>query len=480
MTPTWIEMNFPIYWINSNMSETTQEPLGRQVFDRLRSEYETGWLSNVYVKPSSYAAMSGMRSIVVFGAEGSGKTALALTLVQEALQQDAAAPLVIDWQPAFPDLSQPQDALVHAFFNQAMAASALALCRHIGQAPDRLKAAPRWVQTTAAWFVHRYLVDLDYTLSRLEEEVTPEGMTLLEQIAGQAPANVLSDQATIAQLLAELVRCLQRLGRGGVWVMIAGLDAWVQANESATVRVFKALLSTLALFEEPGFSIKLFAPAQIKAPLLASSGVMRRRLDDFVLDWSSVQLNEMVYRRLGAALLGAGQHVSLQDLCLSPETVQWVEKYGGNSPRGWLELSGKVLDEFLSCGGQQPLTEEQCTALLQRNPPRLRLDLTGDLVFLGYSPVTNIQPAAYRLLKYLYTHPSRRCTRQELYYRGYRGLDHEPRHSTDAGYEVPAAWGGTLETTLSRLRQAIEPDPDEPVYLVTERGKGFLHLENSW
>ncbi len=66
---------------------------------------------------------------------------------------------------------------------------------------------------------------------------------------------------------------------------------------------------------------------------------------------------------------------------------------------------------------------------------------------------------------------------EELYYRGYREYPVIPRVPEDQGYEERKNWESTMFTRLSELRKAVEPDPEDPLYIETLRGEGIIfHL----
>jgi DNA-binding response OmpR family regulator len=60
-----------------------------------------------------------------------------------------------------------------------------------------------------------------------------------------------------------------------------------------------------------------------------------------------------------------------------------------------------------------------------------------------------------------------------------KGLDYEPRVSEDKNWENRKVWERIVDTTINRLRAVVEPDPQKPIYLLSERGKGFIKLENT-
>ncbi len=84
-------------------------------------------------------------------------------------------------------------------------------------------------------------------------------------------------------------------------------------------------------------------------------------------------------------------------------------------------------------GQQHLLGEAEWDEVRRRHAPRLRIDLANNRAFVGYGEIDNVPPTAYKLLRYLYEHPRRRCSRDELYYRAYQELDTVPLSVRDEG-----------------------------------------------
>jgi DNA-binding response OmpR family regulator len=83
------------------------------------------------------------------------------------------------------------------------------------------------------------------------------------------------------------------------------------------------------------------------------------------------------------------------------------------------------------------------------------------------------------MLRYLCRRGGEVVTKAELYYLAYRGLDYVPRSPTDEGFEGRKEYEGVVDTNLWRLRKAIEPDPSDPVLVITRRGHG-VELRVRW
>jgi hypothetical protein len=453
-------------------------PLGHQAFDWLKAEREAAWLEHVFVRPPDFEVMAGSRSIVVFGAGGVGKTALRIALAQYADRAtDGPAQLVVDWRPSLPPIRQTGSQEVRACFVRVMDACALALLRYLGRRPGVFNAASPWVQETVIWFVHEYLRgDRTLYLSRLEEEGTTGDTALLRDLIARKPRPVLDHDAPEARVIAELASAIKRLGLAGIWIMVDGLEPWIEAEAGALAQMLNALFSTLALFEEPGFVMKIMAPAAIEASIAQSGGIARRRLDVYRLESSVEQLIAIVERRLAVA---SGCNIfHLDDLCDSKDLVAWLKRCGGRSAYAWLKLIRPLADVYITHRLERPLKIKQCAEILRNHPPILRLDLATERVFIDDTQLTELSRTAYRLLHYLYEHGGL-CTRSELYYRVCRGLDYEPRSHLDQGWEEPSDWNKLFDTILWRLRKAIELDPKVPLYIITDRGRG-VRLENVW
>lgn len=458
-------------------SSPVSSPL--DLFDTLRAEDESAWLGQAFLPPQGFETMRGMRSIIVFGEEGSGKTALRLRLIEAAQETPgAAAPLIVEWQAGVQDEAEGE-AFVRRFVDEILDLAAQSLAAHLACWPERFTQAARFAQEGMVWLIHQYLrTDKELLLLRLESEAKPEGLNCLSDILGRVPKILVPPTAPIPRQVTEVVRMLNAAGFSGLWVMMDGLDAWLTLEAAALGRLLTALFSSLALFDIPGFAVKVMAPLRMKNLISTATGLTRRRFEIFELSWSTEALRGLCERRL--ALACGKATFRLEDLSAGPDLLPWLAKYGGPSPRGWLEFLRPFLDAYLAQPERSPLTPEATADLRRRFPPRLRMDTNLGHVFLGHFRVSGLSESSLNLLRYLYTHPDRACDKEELYYRGLRGLGHTPRAPDDPAWELPDTVEGVMDTALWRLRQALEPNPKQPVYVVSERGKGVVRLENTW
>lgn len=447
------------------------QSLGPAVFDRLRAEYERSWLDAAFVEPDIYPAIVNDRSLVVFGEIGSGKTALALTLGRRA-EEDPQGSIVVHWQPSMLQSKIDKDEILAASLRQILDKTANSVLAHIGRRPAAFREAPAWIQETVLWFCqHHILGNRHRVLGRLSETISQEGIACVRTVLASPSEDVLGANPSEQEVLQEIADVVQRMGWAGIWVVVDGLETWIHQDQEALTTTMDAMLSTLELLEIPGFALKIFAPYGLERVFMQTGGILRERLEVLELTWSTDELRKVAETRLAVAC--GREEFSLDCLCSTAEMAQWIEEYGGRVPRGWLELIRPLFDLYISQPQRQPLGRDECMAAKRLHPPRLFIDLNQERVFLGYKEITDITPTTYQILRYLYTAPQRLCTPEQLYYCAYKGLHKAPRNAQDEHWEVPASWRSWYDTTISRLRKAIEPNPKDPIYLVTVRGKGI-------
>lgn len=433
-----------------------QEPaaLGLAAFDSLRAEDEP-WLAACYVPPPDFDLIAGARSVLVFGPPGSGKTALF-----QALQRhlSSAQRLVVDWQPPRLDEDAPQALTATALFHHILSRIAQALLAHLAACPDRLMAAPS--RQTISWFIYRYL----------GEEVPPEQERLL---GDRLPHHWLENRHE-AHLINELVKALREVN---IFATIVLANLGEPFDPQPDLGSLEAFFSTLTLFENRALVYKVIAPLSLKTPLAWTGSVDRRRVDTYTLRWSEKELTAMVVRRLA---LAAGTEINaLSEVCEDPALGLWLERTGSDSPRGWLESFRTVAVQYLRLG--RPIASAEWLDICKKSAPPLVFE-AGDptVVFTGWRRIDDLPDVSLALLRYLYDHRDRDCSRDELYHRAYlparypEGAEKRKALSKDA----PKDYRSLLDTAISRLRDRIEPNPNSPIYIVT-RKQGYK-LEHAW
>ncbi len=453
---------------------TTLPDLSRY-FGSLRAETEASWLAQAYLPPRLFGQMIEPRSILVMGEEGAGKSALEFYLKDYASQR-APKLLAVPWRPAIPDGVPPGGQAAELFISQAMASLSFAFLKLLACEPATHTTAPAWARDFMHWFVQAFLHgDRQYHLSRLADGAGAEGLAAVTRLLTESPREVFPRDSLPSSVLSHLTSAIKAHGLEGVWVFLEDLDILLRISPEVLEKFLLNFLSTLDLFEEDTFFFKIVASSKLES-LLKARGVLTRRFSNYQLKWSEEELMLLTEKRI--ALVTKRNDLPLSRFCKDAEWLKWLKKYAGASPRGWLELTRPVLDAYLAKG--KPLTQSEWLDAYRQAPPPLRLDLEAGRVFIGWGEVP-VAGIGYKLLRYLYENRHRPCTKSELYYNAHKGLDHEPINNEDTNWEEVAFWEGTLDTALYRLRKEIEWDSRNgvaPIYIVSERGKGQIRLEN--
>ena len=111
------------------------------------------------------------------------------------------------------------------------------------------------------------------------------------------------------------------------------------------------------------------------------------------------------------------------------------------------------------------LTEsaEQAPTVSKLSHSGLRIDQSNHAVWLDDKRVP-VRAQSYDLLCYLYEHPNQLRTRQEIIEQVFK----------EKFAEFDKAQDGRLNAAIRRLREKLEPEPDNPRYLITELGAGYV------
>ncbi len=473
--------------MHTSKANSIKNAPGMTVFDSLRAEDEP-WLLEVFEPPPEFDLISGPRSAIIFGEIGSGKTAVHRALVQSSLTSDGKPKrLLVEWHPTPPKGSvEANSDLVDKQLLQILDACALSLLTHLAYYPDAYSSVPNWVQATLVWFIRNHLQgDFELRTGPLMSNINETGHSLLKKLESSPVREVLYADASPELVIAELVKILSEIDLTGAWVLVDRLENWSETEPERLITGLTAFLSALGLFEQNGFAYKMLMPSTLEPYLSGVSGVARRRIGVHHLRWTHEKLEALVTKRLTLAL---GQELkSLADLCEDKTLTIWLERCGGHSPHGWLEYIRPLVAAYLErarAGQFNSIPKEEWREIRRRHPPSLILDKERRSVMVGERVVKEVSDSQYILLEYLYENAGRLCTRSELHYRADRGLDYEPRSSSDPNWEIPKAYSGKLDTAIWRLREILEPGyiskkDNESFFIITVKGKGYI-LKNAF
>ena len=444
------------------LGKRKERGIGLSAFESLRAEEEP-WLGRCFVYPPEFSLMTRPRSTLIFGEVGSGKTALFLALRRVCVDRRSRLPVV--WGPPPGDAPSPVFPLVERVF----AACAEALLSHLSHHPKGFQEAPRDTQQTIAWFIYRHLgPDASRLVAAYADRADMAARPALHTLSSSYKENEWLASASPGQLIAEWNKVLRGIGLQGTWVLV-GPDV-----DEESLPSIHALLSTQEVVDKPRFAFKMVLPMEFKHRLASAGGVLRKWVDGYTMTWTTADLQEIVLKRLSIA---AGKEIAeFSEICDDPDLLQWLEGTGGSSPRGWLESIARLAAHYLK--RQRPITIQEWHRIRASSPPPLLFDETTGAVTVGWRRIPSLSPVSAALMKYLYTHRDRVCTREELYYLAYLPACYPDAAGGDRD-TTRAESRSVLDNAVSRLRKEVEPCPRHPIYIVTVRGKGY-RLEHAW
>ncbi len=298
-------------------------------------------------------------------------------------------------------------------------------------------------------------------------------VALLADLVETPTRQVMLDRLSPNALFSGLVSLVRSTDIEAVYILIDRVDEShaLVAKPEAITDVLVPLIGELPLMETPGAAFKLFLPTEVAEKLVLRPEVRSDRISFRELRWDEQTLRELLGARLSA--FSNGEITSFGQLCepdLATEIDQALVRQAMGVPRNLLRLAEELIIVHCQRDGEAlSLTRKDWHAAREHyfgavgttgfkasiHPP-LRLDVKARAVAIG-SRTISLTDANFKLLHFL-------AQRSNV---------------TVEGYDLwQAGWSdASLRTAVKRIRQAIEPDSKNPVYLITVRGEG-LRLEN--
>lgn len=463
-------------------TEPVSTPLkvGIEAFSSLHAEDEV-WLEHCFVSPSEYEHLLDDRSVLVFGGAGLGKTAIYRMLGNSCIGENGKpVRLIVEWHPEpLHDDQLVNTAAIRFLVDQVIDSIILSLAEYLCVHPNDFADIPFWAQVRLQWIFQKGLSGEPFLrLAPLMDEYE-DGAELLRQLLND-PVDDIIHSPSPESMIIELFKAIKPLGLSGVWVISDGLEGWAESTPQRLIETFKAFLSALALFERSGLAFKFFLPNFLERDIMRASAVLRRRVGKYEIQWMAEDLESIVEKRL--ELVVGRLDFRIKDLCSTSMLNHWLDRVGGDSPREWLDQIFPLVEYYLAHNLEKPIDEKTWKSLRRSHPPHFWMDEDGRSVRVGGRevPLADIPPKAYEMLKYLYQHSGEVIGKDQLYYLVYLGLSRIPRSKEDdQRYASPNDYAGVIDTNIYRIRKAIEPDPENPVLLQTERGHG-IKLVSRW
>jgi hypothetical protein len=190
---------------------------------------------------------------------------------------------------------------------------------------------------------------------------------------------------------------------------------------------------------------------------------MRRTIEDELLELAGDSPRNLL--RLGNLLLT--EHCRQPPEAHSVITLEEWQRAQGRFRSGGFATAYSV-DQSSPTPRSQPRRDADAPLVEDSDAvPSLRLDLTSGELWIGRERHEAPSELVYSLLKYLYLKKGQICAKAEIavaVYGSSRG---------ETSSELVRTYGGAISQLVRRLRRHIEPDPSEPVYVQTIKGRGY-------
>ncbi|HID62740.1 MAG TPA: winged helix family transcriptional regulator [Anaerolineae bacterium] len=465
-------------------------------------------LSEYFVEGPYYDEIKGEandpRTAFVFAARGCGKSAYRVMIQRSCRPDDRASPVLAvpytDFNRVLTetngDLSQ---VTVDHHLRAILAAGLTTLLREFVESPQsflRLSQKRQGIFKTLMVEHAPLLLHPTFLSDRLREWGKEAAADLLEEAAEQElPDTLLASTSEplprlLHTLLAEpseplpaglpliehwraLVALIRRTGLKAVYVLVDGLDEFSETAvdpQTAVTTFLLPLITNLSLMETPSVAFKFFLPLEVFDTWQKNPVVRFDRLERHHLEWRDEHLVRMLRSRLQAFSQGRVPSLdAIADVDVAGRIDGQLVKWAYGSPRNLLLLGDILLTVHCDQDGEgKPLlTEEDLQKALdcferEYGPlvPLLSIDEKQQKVLIGGRPIREkLSSLEYKLLWFLYQNAGEVKSKDDVYlavYQTTEGVSDE-----------------TIDSLVFRLRRKIEPDPRNPAYLVTQRGRGY-------
>jgi len=443
------------------------------------------------------------RTCFVFAARGCGKSAYRVMIERSCRPWDSQSDILAipytDFNAIVEEVNGDlSEVALHHHLEAILREGVLSLFWTLAQQPLLFDGLWADEQGFFRWLVDNYCADLlsedttsspagKYQLSRgarrSVEELFSKNQSLEETVT-ELVVKLVNVRALLPEGKAAPVRLLKKFvdlavttGYKAVYVLFDGIDEFFETanNPALCVSFLLPLVSNLKLMEEtPHLAFKFFLPTEIVAEMRKDPALRFDRLPHYELEWQDSDLLEMLLSRIQAfntkGIESLGE-IATEDI--AADVDQELAKLAYGSPRRLLLLGDFLLAAhcYHPTAEETQLTRDDLKAARERYTqeygtfvvPPLRVDDRQQRVLIGEREIIDKPtPSEYKLLLYLYQAKGKLRSKDEVINAVYSDAKQRDGISDEA-----------FDSLIFRLRSKIERDPKNPVYLVTERGRGY-------
>jgi DNA-binding winged helix-turn-helix (wHTH) protein len=461
-------------------------------------------LSEYFVEGPHYDEVKGIasdpRTAFVFAARGCGKSAYRV-MIQGSCRPDDRESTVLaipytDFRRVLDDVKGDLSQIAFNHHLQAIIASGLTtLLREFVESPHSFLELPRKRRGVFKALVAQHAPDLlhpTFLSDHLREWRKDQAADLLEEATEQDPPSrllsstsellprflytflvelpeSLPSSASLIKHWQSLAALTRRAGLKAVYVLVDRLDEFAEMaieDPTSAATFLLPLVADLPLMETPYVAFKFFLPIEV----LHQTAARFDRLEWYPLEWQDDHLKRMLISRLQAFSGGSVPSLdALADVSVAGRIDNQLIRWAFGSPRNLLLLGETLL--IIHCDRESdpesPLTEKDLEGVMARferqfGPlvPPLGVDEKQRRVLIGEQPIKDeLTLLEFDLLWFLYQNAGEVKSKDDL---------------STAVYEADEGVSNeAIDSLVFRLRQKIEKDPKNPVYLITQRGQGY-------
>jgi len=303
----------------------------------------------------------------------------------------------------------------------------------------------------------------------------------------RAPSDAELAEGEMERLHA-LVMLAERCGIQRICVMVDGVDKRVEQSKQDALNQILPVCHSLQLLDEMRLVVQFFLPQELATPLL-ENGVRFDRYRRYDLNWTDAQLTELLRQRL--EIVTDGKISSLGQLTeeqtvkeekqetnakpqaskkqiapLAQRIDSEVVKHAHGSPRQLVRVSDALFEAYFTRAPRDGLfiQADFDAAIKSEKAPLLVIDEKLGRVSIGEREIEDLTAKELECLILLKQANGGTLSREEIWKKLYPNQAEDPTREQS-------------DTFFSRLRKKLERDSKHPVYLITERDRGF-HLEN--
>lgn len=353
---------------------------------------------------------------------------------------------------------------------------------------ERLASLPAVERSLLAAYIHAFAdPHTSLRLGGLKDTSAPIDLALLSPL----------------ELLQGFAGLIARTGRAAVYILVDRVDETPQTagNVEAAVALLRPLVVHQPLLEMPHLAFKFFISKEMGEALCASLPLRTDRMLMRTIHWGHEDLKAAL--RLRLQHFSGGQVEDMGQLCVSgiqsivtDRLVSWVCDSPFPSPRTLLRLCGELLrhhvsvsEQLLIRGSEVSAVQAQFLSALQEEGRPLKrekaailapvpaaipsegiyLDDNDEVWVDGRRLEKPLSALEHRLFRALYVRAGQIVSVEELiasvwYPMSRLWTEEEQNNAAD---EV------RLRKLVARLREALEPDPKQPRFVINVRGRGY-------